>query len=66
MDGKWVFVILKNTFPLPPSVPVSHVTKDLQKFQSNQLTQKSQGEPATSCQFGLGKEKKAEMALDSQ
>lgn len=56
MDGKSIFVILTNT-SLLPSVPVSRVTKDLQKYQSNQLAQKSQGEPVTSCQSGLGRKK---------
>lgn len=53
MDG-WMeggsLWFLKITSLLPPFVPVSHVSKDLQRYQSNQLAQKSQGEPATSCQ----------------
>lgn len=55
MDGGWVFVVLKNTSLLLPFVPVSHVSQDLQRYQSNQLAQKSQGEPATSCQTEMGK-----------
>lgn len=54
MDRGWVLVGLKNTSLLPPFVPVSHVSKDLQRYQSNQLAQKSQGEPITSCQLGWG------------
>lgn len=57
MDG-WMeggsLWFLKITSLLPPFVPVSHVSKDLQRYQSNQLAQKSQGEPATSCQTGGG------------
>lgn len=55
MDGGWVFVVLKNTSLLLPFVPVSHVSQDLQRYQSNQLAQKSQGEPATSCQTEMEK-----------
>lgn len=49
MDGGSLW-FLKITSLLSPFVPVSHVSKDLQRYQSNQLAQKSQGEPATSCQ----------------
>lgn len=55
MNGGWVFVVLKNTSLLLPFVSVSHVSKDLQRYQSHQMAQKSQGEPASSCQTEMGR-----------
>ncbi|XP_035300054.1 low affinity immunoglobulin epsilon Fc receptor isoform X2 [Cricetulus griseus] len=65
-DGwKVGFAVLKNT-SLLPFVPVSHVSKDLQRYQSNQLAQKSQAVQMSQSMQELQAEQTQMKAQDSE